>query len=349
MLKKTAAVRNQDTISISGVIGRCGSRDVFLGFASASLLHCLSFADTLDEESGKGYQRRFNEKHSLDFRRYIRAKGSTTIPLTFNLRPGKPGAWRLDRHSDGRATLHLKETAGGVLSQVDCQHRLGHLADVGVPLAFMTFIGLTQREEMRIFNVINGKAKGLSTSLIDFHETRLLEDLGKERPELLIAIRLNDDEHSPWYKQLDLGGNRTSGMTRRASLRTMQKAVKRFLKATNILQHQSVDQAYEVARDFWSAIALVLEHEWSNPRKHFLTKGIGVYSLMSLAGDLYGEARIRSIPIAKSYFASALADFAHRFDWSNNGPLKGLGGETGANEALDMLRKVRKQKNLKVI
>jgi hypothetical protein len=31
----------------------------------------------------------------------------------------------------------------------------------------MCFLGLTEREEMEVFNVINSKAKGLSTSLLD--------------------------------------------------------------------------------------------------------------------------------------------------------------------------------------
>jgi hypothetical protein len=44
----------------------------------------------------------------------------------------------------------------------------------------MCYIGLTEREEMEIFSVINGKAKGLSTSLLDFHDATLATDLAKE-------------------------------------------------------------------------------------------------------------------------------------------------------------------------
>ena len=42
------------------------------GDAGGSLLHRLSFADVLNEDTGQGYQRRFNAKHSQGFRRYIR-------------------------------------------------------------------------------------------------------------------------------------------------------------------------------------------------------------------------------------------------------------------------------------
>src|SRR2546426_4349431 len=135
-----------------------------MGFAPASMLYALSFADVLDEDTGRGYQRRFNPKHSLDFRKYIQQEKSSTIPLTFNLRP-RPGAWELKKYDAGRATLEIVEEAGKGFTQGDCQHPLGYLNDVNVELPFMCFIGLSEREEMEIFNVINSKAKGLSTSL----------------------------------------------------------------------------------------------------------------------------------------------------------------------------------------
>lgn len=54
-----------------GILGMSAGREVFLGFAPANILHSLSFADVLDEDTGRGYQRRFNATHSLDFRKYI--------------------------------------------------------------------------------------------------------------------------------------------------------------------------------------------------------------------------------------------------------------------------------------
>src|SRR5580698_8551203 len=72
-------------------------REVFLGFAPANVLHSLSFADVLDENTGRGYQRRFNAAHSLDFRKYIQQEKSSTIPLTLNARERTDGAWRMER------------------------------------------------------------------------------------------------------------------------------------------------------------------------------------------------------------------------------------------------------------
>ncbi len=321
-----------------------------MGFAPARRLFDASIADVLDEDTGEGYQRRFNKQHSLDFRRYIHQPSATTIPLTFNLRAEDSTAWEIKIADGGRATLEIDLDRGRPLYQVDCQHRIGHLGDSEVSLAFMAFVGLNAVEEMEIFNTINSKAKGLSTSLLDYHEARLAKDLELERPELFIALQLQEDPESPWYQRLDLGGTTTSGLQRKASLRTMQKAVKRFLRLTKILDNKSAAEAYVVVRDYWRAVVEVLEEEWATPRKHFLTKGIGVYALMTIAGDLYLDALTSGAPGCEvTYFESKLADFAPDFDWSNTGPLKGLGGESGANEAASLLRELRKVRALKVV
>jgi DGQHR domain-containing protein len=322
---------------------------VLVGFAPAQLLHALSFADLLDEDTGRGYQRRFNPHHSLDFRRYIQREDSSTIPLTFNLRPRADGAWKLEDDGKGNALVHIDPSAGKVFSQVDCQHRLGYLNDLPISLPFMSYIGLSQREEMEVFNIINTKAKGLSTSLLDFHEATLAGDLAAERPELFIALQLNNHPQSPWHRQLDLGGEKTSGLTRRASLRTMQKAVKRFLVHTKILRTQGPHVAAQILVDFWSAVALVVSDVWDQPRRHLLTKGVGVYALTDTAADLYLGA---PSPAAcdRKYFAAALSDFLPDIDWSNEGALRGLGGEAGVKSAIQIIRDFRKDRqHLRVV
>ena len=327
-----------------GIVGLCGGREVFLGFAPAAILSSLSFADVLDETIGRGYQRRFSKDHSQAFRRYIRTEGASTIPLTFNLRNTPPGQWELVRaKSSAQAQLRIQTGAEKVLAQVDCQHRLGYLSDLEVPLAFMTFLGLSIEEEMAIFGIINGKAKGLSSSLLDFHEAQLTSKLGTIRPELLIALRLADDARSPWYQRLDLGGEPTVGMLRYASLRTMQKASKRFLKESGALSGEATNTLAEVAIDFWIAITETLQREWTNPRKYLVAKGVGVYSLMSLAGELYREGIASGVRCDSAYFSSRLSDFIGNIDWSSNGPLRGYGGTTGADQAFELLRTIRQQ------
>jgi len=334
-------------VTFDGILGMSAGREVFLGFAPANVLHALSFADVLDEDTGRGYQRRFNSPHSLDFRRYIQQENSSTIPLTFNARKRTDGAWRIERLKSPHARMIIAAEGQKLFSQVDCQHRLGHLNDLPLVLPFMCFIGLTEREEMEVFNVINSKAKGLSTSLLDFHDATLAGDLASERPELFIALHLNNDRESPWYRQLNLGGHTTSGLTRRASLRTMQKAIKRFLTQTKILNKQRPDVAAQMVLDFWSAVALLLRDGWDNPRRTLLCKGVGVYALMGIAGDLVNEAGPSVID--KRYFSNKLADFILEVDWSNNGPFSGLGGEAGVKATLNAIRSGRGSGKLRVI
>lgn len=335
-------------VVIDCLIGRSAGREVLLGFAPARTLHSLSFADVLNEDTGRGYQRRFNSEHSLDFRRYIQREHSATIPLTFNLRRSDPASWSLTRLRGNQARLCIPSGAGRVLAQVDCQHRMGHLSDLTVELPFMCFVSLTEREEMEVFNVINSKARGLSASLLDFHDAQLSTDLANERPELFISLYLKNEPESPWYRQLDLGGESTSGLTRRASLRTMQKAIKVFLNRTKLHRKRSPDLVAQLILNFWSSVALVLREPWLNPRKHLLTKGIGVYALMEFAADIVEEAPPNST-FDKNTFTAVLAEFADSFDWSTEGPLKGLGGEGGVKAALSLIRDARKRSRFKVV
>lgn len=338
-----------EPIVIDCLRGRSAHRTVLLGFAPADLLYRLSFPDILDEDSGRGYQRPFNERHSQDFRRYIKEPDSSTIPLTLNLRPSANDDWKVVEMAGGAVKLKISAAAGKIMAQVDCQHRLGHLGDLPVLLPFMCFIGLSEREEMDVFSVINSKAKGLSTSLLDYHEAQLSEALAEERPELHIALQLNSIDDSPWQRRLNLGGKTTSGLKRIVSLRMMQQAVHEFLKATEILSSCSPDEAARGILDFWNAVIATLPHEWADSRRHMLTKGIGVYALMRIAADIFIECRDAGRPCDKRAFATALADFARTIDWSTTGPLKGFGGQGGVKAAVDFIRDARKRTRYKVV
>src|SRR5208283_6214706 len=98
-------------VIIDGMVGMSAHRKVFVGFAPANVLHGLSFADILDEDTGRGYQRRFNPQHSLDFRKYIQSPTSSTIPLTFNLRPSFQAAWQLISTTGHRVQLRIEAGA----------------------------------------------------------------------------------------------------------------------------------------------------------------------------------------------------------------------------------------------
>lgn len=328
-------------LQFEGQVGLCGHRRVFTGFGSAGDLVRASFADTLDDQ-GRGYQRRMSREHSLEFKRYIQQPGSTSIPLTFNLREDAASRWSLVQDREGtRAILRLDLSGGPVLSQVDGQHRLGFLQDSPIQFAFMTYLGLSDAEERDVFAVINGKAKGLSSSLLDFISARALGgELAKISPALFIALGLNNDPASPWCGRLDLGGERTVGTKRVASLRTMHQAAARFLREARAGTDAPAEQFLVHAVAFWRAVVITLPAQWANDRRNMLTKGIGVYALMSLAGHLVRERGNEAITV--DYFVAKLSDFVDQIDWSNHGPLEGFGGAKGADMAFKMILQVRK-------
>lgn len=323
-------------IDVQGVIGKCGGRDVFLGFAPAQTLYEASFADVLDEETGVGYQRPRDRAHSLDFKRYISHPDSSTVPLTFNLRVELKEFWSVSA-MNGQATLRLKKDTR-CLAQVDCQHRLGELKDEGVSLAFMAFIGLDLRNEMAMFTIINSKSRGLSSSLTDYHRSNLLDDLVADAPELFIARRLNEDPRSPWFRLIRYGGESTSGLKRRTSLRMMQKAIHRLIHQTRFLEMNSPSDLLNLLVDYWDAVAKVFANEWGDPRHSLVTKGVGLYALTQLLGTII--SKFEGQQMNKDFFVRLLMPLATQIDWGAHGSFAGSGGQKGAAEAHAALRKV---------
>lgn len=338
-------MNSHTVLEIEGQVGFCGHRKVFTGFAAAGDLARASFADVLDESTGLGYQRRMSRDHSLEFKRYIQQPGATSIPLTFNLRESLADRWSLEE--EGKARLHLKLEKGPALTQVDGQHRLGFLQGSPIQFAFMTFLGLSKDQEMDVFRTINGKAKGLSSSLLDFTGAKSLgSDLAKVDPALFVAIGLNSDPNSPWLGRLDLGGARTVGTKRIASLRTMQQATQRFFKEAKVGDSVTTEVMLGYAIAYWKAVVITLPCQWKDQRHHLLTKGIGVYAMMSLAGYLIRESQNEAITV--DFFVAKLSDFVDQIDWSSHGALEGFGGAKGADMAFKTILDVRKDAFLRI-
>jgi len=322
--------KNTSIVCSHGIMGKSGKLDVFIGFATASCLSGYSFADILHEETGQGYQRTYNKRHSLNFKKYISLPGASTPPLIFNLRRDLSSFWSIESHEKNLSVLRLQS---GVkpLAQVDCQHRLGELCDSEVALPFMSFIGLDIRQEMAMFNVINGKAKGLSSSLTDFHESRLVDDLICQAPHLYIARKLNEDIDSPWYQMIRYGGENTSGLMRRTSLRMMQKAVKELLSKISRYGLNDSNCNYDLIANYWSAIKAIFPVEWNDHRHHLLTKGVGLYSLMQILADCVFETSGKA-SYSEVFFIGRFERLRVKVDWTSKGEFASANGRKGANE-----------------
>ena len=189
---------------------------------------------------------------------------------------------------------------------------------------------------MALFNIINSRAKGLSSSLTDYHESNLLSNLAKEAPHLYIARRLNEDMASPWYRLIRYGGESTSGLKRRTSLRMMQQAIHKFLKNTEDIEIGDILDKYRLVCDYWQAVRIVFPEAWDSHRHHLLTKGVGLYSLMYLLGDIVREQRALSLDV--NAFTRVLMPLRSTVDWSSCGMFAKAGGQKGAIEVYRTLR-----------
>lgn len=322
-------------VSFDGIFGRCGDIDSFLGFAPASLLRRLSRADVLNEETGTGYQRPHNRAHSQDFRRYITMPNTSTIPLVFNVRKEESSFWKLEQFVGGRAKLFLNPDSRSLVI-VDGQHRIGELDGVDIPMAFMVFVGLDLATEMGLFATINSKAKGITTSLTDFLQSRMIENIADAAPHLLVARMLNDDPNSPWFHMIRYGGETTSGMKRRTSLRMMQRCVQRLLRRIRKYQDCSADQCYRLVKDYWCAVRTAFPVEWNDPRHHLLTKGVGLYSMMLLLEEIISNREI--FLFDEAAFVVPLAKLKDKIDWRADGMFSDAGGQKGAHLVFDRLK-----------
>jgi DGQHR domain-containing protein len=200
----------------------------------------------------------------------------------------------------------------------------------------MAYIGLDLRQEMAIFNVINSKAKGLSSSLTDYHESKLLTNVANDAPHLFISRKLNEDESSPWFRMIRYGGETTSGLKRRASFRMVQKTVASFLSQTKSIDLGTLDDKYQIILSFWSAIHALLKEEWEDHRHNLITKGVGLYSLMLILADVVKRDPMASFSIG--YFQAILRPLKDNFDWSSNGRFAYVGGRKGVQDVYAALK-----------
>jgi DGQHR domain-containing protein len=201
----------------------------------------------------------------------------------------------------------------------------------------MSFIGLDLRAEMAQFVIINSKAKGLSSSLTDYHDSNLLSDLATEAPHLFIARKLNEDPESPWFKLIRYGGETTSGLKRRTSFRMMQKAISRFLSQVKGINLGKINDIYAIIRDYWEAVQMVFPHEWADHRHHLVTKGVGLHSLTRLLADLITTGKHESYSV--NFFKNRLAHLKGKIDWSSKGMFAHAGGQKGVQEVHLVLRR----------
>ena len=120
-------------------------------------------------------------------------------------------------------------------------------------------------------------------------------------------------------------------------MRMMQKTVQAFLAQTRSLLDVSIEEKYQIVLCFWKAVQSTFPEAWKDHRCNLITKGVGLYGLMQLLGDI-----VKSNPKADfsvDYFMSKLMPLKSSIDWSSQGQFAYVGGKKGVQVVYQTLKK----------
>lgn len=324
------------TIDIPVVRHYQKGRTCFTGHMTAEQSAKLTFADSYppDEATGRlGYQRPPDQRRGRLFGEYIRldAAGFMT-PLLLNAR----SKLEFVPTSPSSPVGYLRVPARAFIAKVDGQHRgIGveqYSGDPSYPVPFLLFEDLDTDLEQELFIKINREQKKVSMSHVYF--------VGREDDELAeMVTRLESDPSSPWFHRVNLIG--AKGMGRSVSLQSLREGLEDLLGSGQVKSLTGEEQ-YHISRTFWKVVSEVWGSAWINPKRHLLTKSLGMMAVSKLGGDLIplclnnGRAanpdQILDIEKLRS-----LLERAQHVDWSSSGDFQGIAGKGGAKMVKDKL------------
>ena len=332
------------TIVMRAIRSRNLDTDCLRGSAPLQHLNRISRADVFDQDQNtKGLQRNLSPSHALAAYEYAARPADSEWPRAFpevvlNVRdeqvidispiPNEPGWYSLTFDLDAiQRARYVK------VSRIDGNHRLHH-ADgddkrrqpLEIEAPFQIHVGLTSEQEAKLFIDINANQKGLNTSHLSWLQSRLTEEEReiKDHLERWIATRLNDDQQSPWYGRIHMGGSkegaRAQGHTRPVNLKSLENGVKRTLGKSQYIHDLTDPKAqYVVIRSFWEAVRRVFAEEWAKEREHLLLKNIGVMSFSILGGTVIDRCLASSPPrVSVDAMTQYLVQCAGTWDWNSD-------------------------------
>lgn len=114
--------------------------------------------------------------------------------------------------------------------------------------------------------------------------------------------------------------------------------VRRNHEGVNILSFNEARDS-EAVKNYWQAIATIFSEAWAAPRKHLVTKGVGIAALAEL-----GKWVIQDCLGKDDVSVAAISEYVKKlegFDWANQtSPIKLIGGQKGAKGAAEAFKSV---------
>ncbi|GGG26501.1 hypothetical protein GCM10007425_21380 [Lysinibacillus alkalisoli] len=293
-------------------------RVTYQGSVSSQVAVNFSYSKLFNDPSGKGYQRPINKKRCTDFAEYLsQGEDSLYTPILLNA----AGNWEFQaynrqRPNYGRLICRKKATL------MDGQHRLGGIkeyieeTDSTLSVPFLAFHYLDEDEEIKLFDVINTKAKGIGTSLSRY--------LNRNNDDLSwVATNLILKPESPFFSKGTLIGKRTK--EKHITLQNLYQIVNLLTKKSDLAKLPK-EKILNITMFYFNLIKELLPDEWDDYKTYRLTHITCLNALAIVGNDLINENYlVKSQQPDSVKIANKLLNLGE-IDWSASGDLKFVKG-----------------------
>ncbi|WP_322922257.1 DGQHR domain-containing protein [Paenibacillus campi] len=295
---------------------------IYQSYVPSTIALDITYVKPYDHPSGKGYQRPADTKRIDDFAMYL-SKGDDALftPILLNC----AGEWEFvtyDRKRSSYGRLICKNKA----SLMDGQHRLGGIkryteethSEMNIP--FMAFHYLDDEEEIKLFDTINTKAKGISSSLSKF--------LKRESDELSwMATELLSRTDSPFYHIGSIIGKRTKG--RHITLQNIYRLLRYFFKEIDLIQF-SKQEKLTLALYYFNSIREQYPNEWINYKEYKLTHIVSLDALALAGSKILNDCKLEGLKQIDYDLLGRSVKKLRKLNWSSEGPFKYVKGINGS-------------------
>ncbi|GIP55312.1 DGQHR domain-containing protein [Paenibacillus vini] len=319
------------------LLGKMRGKIVYQSQITAAIASQILFVKPYDLPSGFGYQRPVNRKRCDDFSKYLSlGDDSLFTPILINAASN----WEFvvyDKQRPNFGRLFCKDKA----SLMDGQHRMGGIqkyiqetnSDISVP--FLAFHCLDDEEEIKLFDTINTKAKGIGLSLSKYLR-RDSDDLSWVATELMMI------KESPFREIGSIIGKRTKG--RHVTLQNLYKMLHLLTNDPSISLF-SKEEKLKIALIYYGGLKDLFTAEWYDYKSFRLTHIVCLDALSIVGKELLLKAKHENSKQINQQVVLKGLNGLKKVDWSVNGPLKYLKGLNGSKSLSTDLRDLMQSGN----
>lgn len=306
--------------------------------------------------TNEGYQRQLNSSHYKKIARYLAEKDNPILPTSI-LTAVDPF-----QISENKNLLYIQDK----LRVVDGQHRIEgikylkkenpkafeKIKQYGFSALIMVIPKEKKVYEIESFININKTSKPVKTDLaIQLMEKIKENDILKLKEDISICMatkiskELNKNKESIWFNAIKLDDSNCKGKT--ISINAFHKSliilIENYLKYTNICI-ENIDTYNNIAIKLSQFIEegwKIIENKWPNCfndiNNYNIKKGIGVYPLNQLLGDLIGEYKSNSEDALKKFKNIINKSNVKENDWIIGGNFSAYNSKAGFRTIQDKI------------